>query len=297
MSTREPRATRGLRRDARRPARGQARDGFALLLSLVAIAILAIMITDLHETTGMGFAAAHAQRDRLRAEYLARSGVNLTRMLVAQEPAIRQLVAVPYKLLVGRSPPQLPVWQFANTILRPFSDLDGSKEDVASAGFDLDMAQGLGNTGGTFEVFAVAENGKFNINLRSPRHNVGTGAQVAMLLYSLTGGYQASPNKYDTLFSQVDDRGRLTTRLDVVSNIVDWWDLDDQRTQFDPALATATAAGGEDSAYYSSLPDPYAIKNGPLDTLEELRLVRGVDDNFWATFVSECLSRYISSNW
>jgi len=274
-------------RRARTPSKKpQAREGFALLLSLVAIAILAVMITDLHETTSMGFAAANAQRDRMRAEYMAKSGLNLTRMLLGQEPAIRKLVDPIYRVAMqGRRAPQIPVWLFANTILKPFSDLEGSKEDVAAAGFDLDMAEGLGNTHGTFEVAAVAENGKVNINTRSLRDTAGSQAQVAMLLYSLLGGSLPSPNKYDPLFSQLDENGRLTTRLDVVSNVIDWWDFDEQRTQFDPALATVTAAGGEDTSYYSSLPTPYAIKNAPLDTLEELRLVRGITDDVWATFV------------
>ncbi len=273
-------------RGVKRKAPAREREGFALLLSLLAIAILAVMITDLHETTGMGFAAATAQRDRLRAEYLAKSGVNLTRMLLGQEPAIRKVVDPLYRIAMqGRRAPQLPVWQFANTILKPFADLEGSKEDVAAAGYDLDMSEGLGKTHGTFEIHAVAENGKVNINSRSSRDAAGSQGQVAMLLYSLMGGSQPSPNKYDPLFSQLDEHGRLTTRLDVVSNVVDWWDFDDQRTQFDPVLAAVTAAGGEDTAYYSSLPSPYAIKNAPLDTLEELRLVRGISDDVWATFI------------
>jgi general secretion pathway protein K len=266
-------------------ARDKRKQGFALLLSLVAIAILSVMITDLHETTGMGFAAANAQRDRMRAEYLAKSGVNLTRMLLGQEPALRKIVDGPYKILTGRRAPQIPVWQFADTILKPFADFEGSKEDISAAGYDMNLAQGLGGTGGTFEVFAVAENSKVNVNFRSLRDAASSQTQVAMLLYSLTGGYQPSPNKYDPLFAQFDERGRLTTRLDVIANVVDWWDLDDQHTQFDPALATTTSAGGEDTSYYSSLRDPYAIKNAPFDTLEEMRLVRGVNDDFWATFV------------
>src|SRR5690606_25885062 len=69
----------------------------------------------------------------------------------------------------------------------------------------------------------------------------------------------------------------------------DWWDRDENRTNYDPVLATATTSGGEDSDYYRSLPQPYAIKNAPFDTIEELRLVRGISDDFWATFVEPSL--------
>jgi general secretion pathway protein K len=271
------------RRRTRKPA-GE-REGFALLMSLVAIAILAVLITDLHETTGMGFAAANAQRDRLKAEYLAKSGVNLTRMLIGQEPTLRKIVDPMYRALIGRRAPQIPVWDFANTILKPFSDFEGSKADVATAGFDLNMSEGLGSTGGSFEVIGMAENTKINLNTRSLSDPSSTPVQVAMLLYSLSGGTLPSPNKYDALFSKFDERGRLTTRLDLIANVIDWWDYDEQRAQFDPALATLTNAGGEDVDYYRSRDDPYSMKNAPLDSLEELRLIRGIDDDFWATFI------------
>jgi type II secretory pathway component PulK len=52
---------------------------------------------------------------------------------------------------------------------------------------------------------------------------------------------------------------------DVADAIVDWVDPDD----------TARANGAESSAYLS-LPNPYRAKNGPIHTLDELLLVRGV---------------------
>jgi general secretion pathway protein K len=54
-------------------------------------------------------------------------------------------------------------------------------------------------------------------------------------------------------------------------------------------MGTVQSGGGEDTDYYRSRPDPYNIKNAPFDTLEELRLVRGVNDDFWATFVEPSL--------
>ena len=34
------------------------------------------------------------------------------------------------------------------------------------------------------------------------------------------------------------EKGRITTRQDVISNVIDWWDLDQQRASFDPVLGT-----------------------------------------------------------
>lgn len=268
-----------------RPAQNKKQQGFALLLSLIAIAVLAILVTDLHETTGMSFSAATAERDQLRAEYLAKSGVNLTRMLIGQEKNVRQLMSGFYQMAFQRPPPQLPVWKFADALLAPFENFNGSKEDVAEAGIDVERTEGLGNMHGTFTVASAAENGKVNVNDPRLQDLASSQASVATLFFGLMGGYQPSPNKYDPLFSELDEKGRVTSRLDLINNVIDWWDADQSRANFDPVLSTVTTTGAEDDDFYKSQPEPYLIRNAPFDTLEELRLVRGMSDDIWATFV------------
>ncbi|MDB4990264.1 MAG: hypothetical protein JWN04_5442 [Myxococcaceae bacterium] len=272
---------RGLR--ARR--KQKHKQGFALLLSLIAIAVLAILVTDLHETTGMSFSAATAERDALRAEYMAKSGLNLTRMLIGQEKNLRQLVAPFFQYKLKRPPPPMPVWRFADALLKPFADFDGSKEDVASSGIDVEHAEGLGNVHGTFTVASAAENGKINLNDPRLQDLASSQANVAQMFYSLLGGYQPSPQKYDPLFSHQDEKGRITTRLDLIDSVIDWWDQDTTRANFDPVLNAVQSGGGEDTDFYRDQPEPYVIRNAPFDTLEELRLVRGMTDDIWATFV------------
>jgi hypothetical protein len=46
---------------------------------------------------------------------------------------------------------------------------------------------------------------------------------------------------------------------------LDWIDEDDDQREF-----------GAEEDFYSGMSPPYAPKNGPLDTVEELLLVRGV---------------------
>jgi general secretion pathway protein K len=251
------------------------------LLSVIALTILAVLVADLHETTGTSFAAAIAERDQLRAEYLAKSGINLTRMLIAQERPLRLMVDMIFKMIApGRPTPQIPVWQFADSILRPFADFNGSKEDASGAGFDLDLSEGLGKTGGTFEILATAENGKVNLNDPRLADSDASKKYVATLLSQLI-----APPKYDPLFSALDEKGRTNSRTDLVANVIDWWDLDEQRTSYDPTLNAVQSSGGEDADYYRGLSDPYSLKGGPFDTLEELRLVRGMSDDLWATIV------------
>lgn len=55
----------------------------------------------------------------------------------------------------------------------------------------------------------------------------------------------------------------------VADSIVDWIDADSNSTNGD----------GAETSYYESLPEPYQAKNQPMETVEELRLVEGVDDS------------------
>ena len=52
---------------------------------------------------------------------------------------------------------------------------------------------------------------------------------------------------------------------DILDAITDWLDPDDEVTRF-----------GAESSYYLSLDRPYRCRNGPMQSVEELRLVRGI---------------------
>lgn len=259
--------------------------GVALVMAMVALAILAVMLADMQQSTAAAFIVAASERDQLRAEYMGRSGINLTRMLVAQEPMIRTVVAPMYQMLVGRPPPQLPVWSFANDLLQPFCNFQEAQNMAGSTGMNFSGAEGIGDTNATCQIVAFAENSRINLN--DPLFFDGDRARtsVAMQFFSLMGGYQ-SPSPFDPLFDQLDADGQMSTRQDMVSALIDWWDYDTERTNFDPGAATVTVGGAEDDIY-QRLDDSYRAKNAPFDSLEEIRLVRGVGDDFWATFIEE----------
>lgn len=267
------------------------REGVALLMSLISVAILAVLVADLHETTGTSFTAAMAERDQLKAEYLARSGVNLTKLMITQEPGIRKLaqgMVGPMLQMVGmKQVPQLPVWRFTDVLLQPFANLEASKGALGGSGYDLDLSEGLGNIGGNFSVIGTAENGKINVNKRLFFGDDPTRVKIGQDLWPMMrdGRPPGEPTRFDPLFDKVDAQGRMTSRIDVIANITDWWDGDQTRHTYDVATGTVVPSGGEDSDFYRSRRNPYEAKNAPFDSLEELRLVEGIDDDFWATFV------------
>lgn len=53
---------------------------------------------------------------------------------------------------------------------------------------------------------------------------------------------------------------------EILDGIKDWIDKDDE----------TTGTGGAESAYYSTLKRPYAVKNGPLDCIDELLMIKGM---------------------
>ncbi len=262
--------------------RDSRRQGTALLLAISTLFILSILVLDMLESTSTAHAVAAHQRDALRAEYMARSGLNLTRLLMSSpnQRALTAAVRPIYQATLGHGGPgELPVWMAANEILQPFCNYQSASE----GGFDLGQAKGFEGNPAVCRIRAQADNAKINVS--TGLHFGGDDARrnTAMQLFALMGGYQ-SPSPYDPLFQQADSHGRVHSRLDVVSAVIDWWDRDTERLQFDPGANEVRQSGGEDDIYQTYDP-PYRAKNAAYDSLAELRLVRGVGDDFWATFI------------
>jgi general secretion pathway protein K len=275
-----------MNRATTRPRHKRSEEGVALILAITTVAILSVMLADMHETTGTAFAVSTSQRDALQAEYMAKSATNLTRLLIAKEPQVRRFIDPLYRAATGRSAPQIPVWNFVNDLLSPFCTPEDQRDTLMQLGIDFGDTVGFDNLPGECHVVAVSENGKINVN--DPLFLDGERARnnVATQLFSLTGG-QLPESPYDALFMEEDETGTLTTRIDLITAVIDWWDRDIQRTDFDPG-AGQTRTGGtgaEDDSLYQLRDDPYRNKNAPFDSLQELRLVRGFTDDFWATFV------------
>jgi general secretion pathway protein K len=255
----------------KRRANTRDKRGVALVLVIGAIAVMTVMLTEFQDDASGELAAAIADRDALKAEYLARSGINLSRLLIAAEPTIRKALF----MLIGNR--QVPVWEFANRVLGAFNDSEGTAEFAALTGTDMTKGENLGIEGGKFEVNIVDEDAKINVNVAA-RSNTLSNANLAKQLLGLMVGDQYSP-----MFENRDRDDQFSTRQDVCSAIIDWADLDEEMFSCDLRAAPSSAAP-EDNSYHL-LKNPYWRKNAAYDSLEELHLVRGVGDDFWATFV------------
>jgi general secretion pathway protein K len=116
---------------------------------------------------------------------------------------------------------------------------------------------------GTVSLAAQDEGGKLNLNA----------------LVTKDGTKPSNPIRYEQ-FKRLLELKEVDPQI--ADALMDWLDRDD----------IPEPRGGAESAYYRGLERPYACKNGPMDTLAELHLVKGVTDEVYRT-----ISPYLTVYW
>ena len=107
-------------------------------------------------------------------------------------------------------------------------------------------------------LYVEEENGKININQLKTKDNQIMRRRVDQMLRLI-----------DVLNSQYEERAPI--RYSIVPAIIDWVDADDNVTRL-PFVKKENEGAEED--YYDRLEVPYACKNAPFETLNELLLVK-----------------------
>jgi general secretion pathway protein K len=189
--------------------------GVALLATMMAVALLTILIMDFTTSTNVAYRQAANQANQLRAYYLARSAVNVGIALLADDARKAALSNTP------RVDSLQSIWAL------PFPPLP------------------LG--GGWASLSIVDEARKLNINqLVAPNGQVNQPfAETLSRLLTILG---------------IDP-------TELVPALIDWLDPD-----------SVTTPGGAESDFYLHLIPPYEARNGPMPTIGDLRMVRGVDE-------------------
>jgi general secretion pathway protein K len=264
-------------RAARRRKRKARERGIALVMVMGAIAILTVMLAEFQDETSAELAAASAQRDGIQAEYMALSALNLSRLLIASEPSMRKAIA-PLFMMMKRTPPQLPLWEFSDRLLGAFNDKESSGDFTKTIGVDPSQGKNLGMPNGRWELKIVDEDSKINMNL-------GAANEIAHIRLAKEIMGLITPLQYDSLFSSIDGTGQYADRFQTCQAIIDWADVDEQGFNCDTRQTTAASSAGMEDNVYGMMAKPYRRKNAPYDSLEELHMVRGVSEDFWATFI------------
>ncbi len=192
--------------------------GVALLATLLAIALMTLIVMDFMTASALGYLSAANQANQMRAEYLARSAINVGLALLAQDSRQDALM-------------KMPVDSLADVWAAPFPPIDVGGGKVTLR---------ISDEASKFDINQI-------INMNGQVNNIAIERLVR--LFNIIG---------------VDPR--------IVPAIIDWIDRD----------SVDTPNGGAEADYYLRLKPPYEPRNGPMPTIGDLRMVRGVDD---ATFM------------
>jgi len=236
-----------------RLATKKSRDGFFLIIVLVVIAVATLAAYSFTETMLAYDEATHLSGDHVQTRAAAESGVELARLMLSQ-PADQRDAA-------GGVLNNPALFQAVN-IVSP--EVEGR-----AVNFSI-LAPGMDETGRLAGVrFGLRnESAKLNVNaLIALEKNSGV-LMPAMSLMSgdvsgLLGAAEGQAEELSLAQSLLMALPGMT--IDVADAILDWLDEDDDPRPF-----------GAEQEHYSTLPTPYAPKNGPIDSVEELLLVRGV---------------------
>ena len=226
------------------------RRGVVLVLVLVVVALLALACFTFSELMLTERKAADLAARRAKARAIADSGVEMARLFLSQEESLQLEAGGCYDnqqqfrgVIVSSDEQGGNLGRF--TIVAPSADyaaIDGPRYGLEDESNRLNL------------------NTLFSVGKKEP----DTPDQAAML-NTFLGIQPDTTDMSDTSGERDVLMGLPGMTEDIADAILDWIDPDDEPRQF-----------GAEADYYASLASPYAPKNGPLETVEELLLVRGV---------------------
>jgi general secretion pathway protein K len=281
--------------------------GVALILVLTTVAILTAIGVDFSYSSRVSLKLAENLRDETRAYYMARSAVNLSRLLLHFQKQVDQLggqltQGLTTILNQGKAPAPAPpgqpaaapasslgirLWEIIPIDSNAFGALMSGEitglgkqpsetQPIPAKGAAI--AHEFGSFDGSFNARIVDENSRINVQALD-----GFIASASATVIQLRA--MMSDPKYDFIFDEEDANRDRVRRDDVILAMKDWIDIDETGSAFDPTNPTRFANGftDENSAYDRYEPR-YKAKNGRFDSLDELYMVRGVNDRFMAAF-------------
>ncbi len=240
--------------------------GIAMLIAIFMTAMMMLFMSDMIVNATVDAKLAAANRDNIKAEYIAKSGVNLALFLLTADMAVDltmyEFQGKSYKPSDG---PQ-DIWGMLNGF-----PIGGETLEMVSSlqeGFDLskvndgDVLEQLQLFDGQFVMTVEDESSKINLNYCA----IGRGERCLALLK----GLMSCPAEKEFL-----ERKRIDVN-ELVGFIRDWADLKD-----DPYEGTNVSS--ENDAYADRVPK-VSVKNAPYDSVQELLMIPGWDEDLHSIF-------------
>lgn len=257
--------------------------GMALLMVISAITILALVLMEFSGSTRTHLSAGTNIRDDIRAQTAADTAMVLTRACL--DPAAWGPMASMQS--------KLDLEKLCHMMLKIFTE---GRLDLPIGGLSMPL-QGLEGTGldkGEIEHFELRPEASFiglaGLLCPGQRNNCEVQRSTIRMLRTVL----CHP-RINYIFEREQADGKSYSRAEIIGNIIDWMDPDDTRVQVDVFTGQVTddAGEGEDSYYRDMEGDRYRVKDAPLDSIEELRLIRGINDELFF-FLQNQVSVYAS---
>ncbi|TPV93376.1 MAG: general secretion pathway protein GspK [Myxococcales bacterium FL481] len=256
-------------------ANGRNREhGIAVLMVVVCLAVLLPFTASFNYNARVDWQSAVNQGDEIKARNLQRGAMRLSVLLFElQRLVFNQTLFQQY---VGK----MDITQVAPYLMSVFGSQDGGEGLGALLGLNTESLNELAVADGGFEVRLEAESGRVNVNCLGQTQGGKNRAQERTIevLEALM-----MPTLYDPLFDEEKADGRRYTREQVIAGIVDY--IDDDRRKFD--VVRLRARSNPEDYRYDELHDRYQARNARLDSVDELHLVEGIDDDWMAAFAAE----------
>lgn len=269
--------------------------GMALLMVLTSIAVLTSVAIEFAWQTRVDTTLAATARDELRAHYLARSAVNLSRLLLHFQYQLDRQSGGPLGLLgqaggAAGGMPKIRLWElipieseavntFVGSVAAPPSDEVPAPPPSVRPGQAV-PATGLRSFGsfeGGFAATIQDEESKINVNkLNNPGSRGAIAMQQLLLLWN--------DPRWDFLFEEETRWRERYTREEIALHIRDWIDENETGSAIDRVTGEIADGFSDELGPYTRYPQRYQPKNALFDSVEELYLVAGVSDRLMAAF-------------
>ncbi len=223
--------------------------GIALLIVLMVISILAAVIVEFSYSARVSLNIVGNQKDELKAYYIARAGIEASKAILRYDLKKDGIRRVDYIVSGEEADPEVETWSQVRALTS--TEFGG-----------IPIGDGI-LVGGITD-----ESSKININRLVYDKN-------GKALEENNSNRIAVKNRVIKLLDNVLPDDIDAEPGDIADNIIDWIDDDD---------------GGEaEDDYYQGLTPPYECKDAPINSISELKMVRGINDAIY-----EAIEKYFT---